>query len=1377
MKATHPQYLGFLLVFLSHFVMMVSGQNISFNHINTKNGLSQISVNCMYVDSVGRVWAGTRDGLNCYNGVNCKIYRSRPNDPNSLTSNTIRRVIGDGGYKLFIVSIGELVSLDMRNDSIQKLVQGEVTSIYYSDRLYVALKNEIYQYNSESGNLDFYFRIPVENDFITSLYVDSKKGVFAGTREHGLFYIDSKRKIVPIIPDARIVHLYKDSKEDLWVSTWSSGLFCLQHSGEILRYKTDNSNEQLQLETEDKRFLKRNSISSNAVRVCQEDNEGQLWIGTFNGLNMLDRERKHFIYYPSNNDEHGLSHSSIWTMIKDLQGNIWIGTYFGGINYFTPNENIYTHFEISNSMKNGLSSNIVGRIVADNHHNLWIATEGGGLNYYNHKTNEFTWYKHNPKKNSLSHNNVKALYLEPNNNTLWIGTHTGGLCKMDIKTKHISVYKEIQDDSTSIPSNIIRDILPYKQKIILATSNGLALFDPITAKCNRSLSKSGLLFPDGEISDLEYDEKGRLWFTVVGQGVYCYSFSEDHLLNYRHSNVINSLTNNDIYKIYLDANNCLWFAPSGGGLDKYSAEKDAFIHYDNKKKSLGNRTIYEICTAGDNRLILTTNQGFMIFDYETGEIERYTSDNGFPLRTINENSLFVTADQSIYVGGMEGMLAFKLNELNKSMHEPYYLLFSNVQVDGKEIPLVTNKQKIEIEPSQRMIDIQIAATNFNFSNKDAIYYRLKGFSDEWYLLSSDKKIVFTNLDAGKYTLDVRSLNKNSKCVPLQLAIKVLKPLYARWWAILVYLCLAMGIAYMLVKEYNARIKLRHSLILEQKERQYTIQMNQSKLRFFTNISHEFRTPLTLISGQIESLLHGKILDPDIYKKILSAYHSSKQLNELITELLDFRKQEQGMMKLHVANSDFVSFVRENCLLFSEFLKEKGISLFVKTSFDTLDVLFDEKQLQKVINNLLSNAVKHTQKDEKIIVNLDSDGEIMTLSVTNTGIGLSQQQLKQIFSRFYQVENNQMMEIGGTGIGLALSKGIIELHHGKIYAESDGSTYVKLVVELPVNSSLFTTEEKAERKWSGNGLAVSDASSIKKLSLLSENTRMKHLTNWRSDDGEISDIVLSNKENSVENLNSENGKPLILIVEDNIQIRQFLSTLFEPMYTVYEAEDGQNAWEFLSSESLLPDIVLSDIMMPNMSGVELCKRIKHDFDMCHIPVVLLTARTAVEHNLEGLNMGADDYITKPFDSRILLTRCNNLVNIRTLLKERFNNEPDVKPYVLATNQIDKEFISKIENIINKYIADNLLSVNLLAKEVGVARTSLFTKLKNITGQTPNEFIVTIRLKRSAKLLTHNPEMNITEVSEMVGFSSPQYFSKCFKKVYNLSPYSYRKQCSN
>ena len=621
---------------------------------------------------------------------------------------------------------------------------------------------------------------------------------------------------------------------------------------------------------------------------------------------------------------------------------------------------------------------------------------------------------------------------------------------------------------------------------------------------------------------------------------------------------------------------------------------------------------------------------------------------------------------------------------------------------------------------------------------------MENFSDTWSVLRPDNYVTYTNLSPGVYKLIVKSTSKGKTSDHLSvLEIEVLPPWYRSVWAYMVYLLLIFLTLRITIRVYKNRLKLQTELEYERKHIEDVEELNKQKLQFFTNISHEFRTPLTLIIGEIELLMQVQSFMPAVYNRILNVYKSSMQLQSLICELLDFRKQEQGHMKIKASAHDVIKFLHENFLLFKEYSLTKDIDFSFETNVDEQQLYYDEKQFQKVINNLLSNAFKHTPPHGKIVLNVSDKESEVVISVMNTGKPIASKDIDLLFTRFYQTDDEIKSSRMGTGIGLALTKGIMQLHHGRISVSSSREEGTIFKVTLLKGTNHFTTEELTTNQ----------------------------IETYESHATQVQLAKVSEMEFHSELKMSDDKTYNVLLVEDDSCLLNLLNDIFTPFYQTFMASNAEEALEILSANQ--PDIIISDIQMPGMSGLELCKKIKSDIDTCHIPIVLLTARTGLEHKLEGLNTGADDYIVKPFDTNILLARCRNLINNRIVLQEKFTNQPQLTSQVFATNELDKEFMDKALSIIEANLDNTDFSAIVFAQEMAIARTKLFVKIKAITGQTPNDLIVTMRLKKAAYLLKNDLRLSVADISDKTGFKTSRYFSHCCKERYKITPLNYRK----
>lgn len=1332
--------LFFICCLLCIFISASSAQNISFRHLTTDDGLSHNSVISIYQDERGFMWFGTRNGVSLYNGKNFRIYQKEKNNPNSILYNDIYHITGDRNGHVYIMTNRGISAFDIEKGQFTPIIKKSIRAEFFSEHLYAATSYQILKYDGK--RFDLFYEMPSAGSVIQRLYIHNDS-VLIGTTK-GLYILNPHKELTHPIIEGDISDIIRDSAGCYWITANSGhGVYCMQGK-EVVNFlhKTDDPA----------------TISSNYAHRCCEDKQGNIWIGTFNGLNKYDKQTGKFTRYVKQENNKSLSNSSIWGLHCDLQGTIWVGTYSGGVNYFNPQKQIYREYQASSKEEEGLSSPIAKRMTEDDEGNLWICTEKGGINKYNPITQTYQWYMGKNTPDNITQGNVRAIYYDSIQKVVWTGIHLEGLNKLDLKTGRFTGYKHRKGDKTSIPSNLIEDILPYQGQLILATNNGIGLFNPETETCKPLFQDEVALTNTSSTLGLTLDHEGTLWIANNNNGACAYCFDTEKMTIYKYKSVSeHSISSNSINSIYEDSQNRLWFCTNENGLDLYRRETDDFENFDRSKNGLASNIVYNICELSPTRLLVTTDKGFSILDYQQKKFKNYEE---LPLSCINENALYKSRKGEIFIGGTTGIISFFEKELEEAPRS-YHIYPFRFVVNGKDINVgdedsiltkdITYTPKIILKSNQNIFSIEYTTTDYIPFNKDRILYRLEGFSNVWNSLEQNV-ITYTNLNPGKYTLIVKAKDVDESLVPPStLQIEILPPFYRTVWAYLLYFICIASIVYYLVRTYYRRIQLQESLKYEKKHAEDIEKLNQAKLRFFTNISHEFRTPLTLIIGQMEMLLQVRSFAPNVYNKILGVYKSCLQLRELITELLDFRKQEQGYMTIKVSEHNIVDFVYEHYLLFQEYAAQRQITFHFEKSSDDISLWYDAKQMQKVINNLISNAFKHTKAGGLISISIRKRNQEVLIEVTDNGSGIAAKDIDNIFNRFYQTEQWDSLFYVGTGIGLSLSKGIIELHHGSIDVSSEVGEGTTFCIHLKTGNGHFAAEQISETNDTALSGGITEMSAEYQQSVLSEQ------------------VTLSNK-NSL-----RKGEYKILIVEDNDSLKEMLAKIFEEFYLVITASNGREGLEKVRIES--PNIVLSDIIMPEMSGTELCQAIKTDFDTCHIPVVLLTAKTAIEHNLEGLRMGADDYITKPFNINILLSRCNNLVNNRIMLQEKFSKMPQESAQILTTNILDKKFMDKVMAIIGREMENGDFSVDMLATQLSISRTKLFAKLKAITGQTPADFIMTLRLKRAAYLLRNNIELNIAEISDQVGFNIPKYFSKCFKEKYHVTPQAYRRGDNN
>ncbi|MEI8087196.1 MAG: two-component regulator propeller domain-containing protein [Paludibacter sp.] len=1330
--------LRIIFAFLCSVIIHVSpAQDINFEHLGIQNGLSQLTVNSIYQDQFGMMWFGTREGINRYDGYKISSYYPQKGE-SALPGNVVNSIVGDVSGNIYFVCDGKLVDFDHKSEKFSTINADNVLSVSKgSNGFWVVTADNLYLFSPASKKLSLYCKL--NKQLIAKNIFETAGGRLLVGGSKGLYLLEGKENLIPIITDVNPVSIYEDRKKNLWVSTQGNGFYKLNKNFDVLKnYRHINSDTQ--------------SLSSDDVRSICEDKNGTVWIGTFTGLNKYIETTDGFQRFSQNISQPGsILHSSVQPIFCDAQGTIWVGTYYGGVNYFNPDINIYNfHYPIPNN-PNTLNNAIIGRMAEDDNGNLWVGTDGGGVNYMTRKSREFSKVKQN--EDSQLNKNIKALLYVRKYGVLLIGTHFGGLEVLNVKSGKITSYNMQSGNGYFIADNAVYSLAQDGDDVYISTRQQMYKLSLITNAISEVPEQ--LLASKGVWNNPIYiDSRHNLWYYPT----YSTVVKKTNLLTGKTKiySILNGSSNQNsigITSILEDSRHQIWLASNGGGLFLYKPETDKFKRFQTEKDGLISNYCYDLAESKYGNILISTNKGLSRFQNSTGVFKNLRLQDGVPLSAINEgNRLFVASDGEIFWGGINGLVSFYEQQIS-NVNKPSTIHFSELEVNNKKVEpndktgILENSllytQKVAFKSSDSNISIYFATSNYIKANACEYEYLMHGLSDKW-IKCNGNRIDFSNLSRGNYELKVRGkhLNSNTLIDEIKLDIQVNPPFYTSTLALWVYFLIVAMLFYFWLRFYKRDIKLKSSLEFEKKEKERIEAMNKSKLQFFTNISHEFRTPITLIMGQIETLLESKESQA-MSAKLLSVYKNTSKLNHLLSELLDFRKQEQGYMKISVRKINVVNFVYEIFLAFNDFAFMHKIHYRFECDEKEIFVYFDPVQLQKVFNNLLSNAFKFTKSGGEITVHISANEHAVQILVNDSGIGIPQKEIENIFDRFYQV--NQA-NIAGTGIGLALAKGIIDLHGGQISAQSTAGVGSTFEVLLKLGSSHFDSNQllEVDEKYpmaQSNTVNIQDEAYYKEL--------IEEFTD------------------------SDNGKKFkLLIVDDNEEIIQLLTSTFEAFYVVEYAINGKEGLE--KAAKFQPDIILSDLMMPVMSGSEMLVKLKSNIETSHIPVVMITANTSDQYLIEGLQYGADDYITKPFNLRHLVIRCNNLVRSRKLLKEKYTNQLTSDLELITHNALDQEFMEKVLLIVENSIDKEDFTVDYLATEMNIGRNKVYSKIKGITGLTPNDFIQNMKLKKAAYSLKNNPELTIGEVAYKFGFGTPQYFSKCFKKSFGLTPLDYRKE---
>ena len=1305
-----------------------------------RDGLSCLSVLSIYQDPIGRMWFGTTEGVNVYNGNEISRiikYTSCVGGKKEVKNllGDVQQITGDGKNMIFIRYNDVLLQYNLLEESFTEIASKNVRTIDFHDgRLFYFVNDSLMSYVTESSLSSFENKYDMPH--ITCME-SSSDILYVGTM-NGLFEI--KNGITKcLLPDKEIFRLYKSSLGELWIASRIEGLFRMRPNGEIIKEQTSP-----------------HRVVSNQIREFVEDNRKRIWFGTFDGLQMYDPEKDEYQVFISGDTAGMLGHESVFSLFKDTQGTIWVGTYYGGVNYFNTEYDMFSYYN-SNYNKDGksLSFPIVGEIVEDKDHNLWIATDGGGINLYNKKNSSFTYFD-TSLHNSILHDNVKSIAYDNDKDCIYIGTYTGGLSKYDRNTKFFYNYLE-HTGKDKAPSDRIHCCRYHKGVLYVTATNGFWTLDV-------EKNKFSIVDYHTNIISIEIDAHDNVWLASK-DNIYLYNIHTSEFI--RLYGLEKKLPKHiRITKVLPAGSGDIYISTLGAGVFSYDMESKVLKQYLQEEDGLLSNFCYNMAETGSGDVLITNDKGISVFSSKDNSVKtvEFQPDKGMISAVTDVCGICVSSDSIIYIGGIDGMISYKgMRNWFKNLKYNFYfesLSVNNSMVKPSSDNKILNKSLvyedgINLKYNQNNISLTFANSNYVGITRTKTYqYMLEGFDEDW-ITTGRTNISYTNIEPGKYRLLVREKGVKLGGIgnkEIALGINVGYPWFANIYAYIIYFIIIVSVFYGYWRASLLRQKLAMSLENEKREKQHMEEVNKIKLRFFTNISHEFRTPLTLIMGQLETLLQNENLSLSVQRKLQRVYKNSLNMRNLITELLDFRKQEQGYMHLKVEKYDLIAFTQDIYDSFKEYAEKRGIEYRFYHAEQSVEAWFDASQLQKAVFNLLSNAFKYTPSNGYISVKISTSRDMLEIEVKDSGCGISPDAIEKIFDRFYQADNVSDASLTGTGIGLALTKGIVEMHKGRIEVDSEidkGSTFRIL---LKKGNSHFTQEELESK--------------VKQPVV--NTTVMPSSVETYDEDIE--------RKSETDSADEDSTKPVMLIVEDDEDILMMLEDIFMSVYKVYRANNGSEGFDL--AQQLHPDIIISDVMMPVMTGKEMCYKIKNSLELSHIPVVLLTAQTSEEHTVEGYMFGADDYITKPFNVKVLMSRCNSLVKNRQLVIEKLKNtQIEDKKMVMATNIADQKLMEQTIDIIKKNFENPEFDMNTLAAELNMGRSKLYSRIKEITGFTPNEFTLNVKLKEGLRLLKDSPELNVSEISYKLGFTSPRYFSKCFKAFYGVPPQSYRKGGDN
>jgi signal transduction histidine kinase/ligand-binding sensor domain-containing protein/DNA-binding response OmpR family regulator len=1367
------KYIRITLVLFLIFEGTLFGQNFNFKHLSTSDGLSSNEVRAVFEDSNGFMWFATSDGLNRWDGYKFEVFKNYNNDKNSLSTNFLLCLAEDSSKNIWIgTNHGGLVKFSTTDE-------------------------KFYRYTMSEND-----KTSLPGLVVRCIYVDSANQVWIGTHAGFAKYDRNKDCFKQFeFPDNRsgkiydIRAIFQLNNEELIIQS-DQGFFKLKLKTEIiekLEFYAPNLDREL--------FMQNNP-------VCF-DSKGNLWIGSPTGLFKLNLKTGEFKKYESDHSGNkGINSNSYSVIFEDSKKNVWIGTENRGVNLYDSDRDEFTSYTAGSIKRNSIANNIISNIYEDKNSIVWFSTLEGGVSFFSYKNNQFEYYSHDPiDNNSISSNKIGAFY-EDKNGFLWIGTGDGGLNKFSPGSRKFERYT--LNNSFIAPS--ILDIEPKNDQSLFITGLriGLYEFDIKTGQFSNLMKSNDINDRlTRHINDLSRDSNGYIWMATHGkEGIMVYQPNTGHFFDvnspgpfpkellsipytvlikedskkrlwivtylglYMYDSMLHTyqsinndsttLSSNYLYLLYEDSKKNIWVG-SSKGLDRLIEKGDVvnFERYSEKYSLPSN--VKGILEDKEGNLWLSSNQGITKFDPNTKKSRDFRINNELENQEIAERVCFKSGDGEMYFGGTNGFVRFNPDHL-KEIELPskvtivdFQIFNTSQKVSGNSVlkKSIVYTDEINLNYKQAMFSFEFASLNFRKQGNIQYAYMLEGFDEKWIFTGDKRFATYTNLSPGEYMFRVKTAEGTMLSHGEGASVRVIihPPFWRTKLAYIVYSLMLIAILYLFRRAIINRERLKNELQMEKNEINNIQEANIMKLRFFTNISHEFRTPLTLIKAPVEKLINSEDQinreeQQYIFKLIQS---NTNKLLRMVNQLLDYRKLEAGSLMLEPSEGDIVDFCRKTWAIFNLMAEQKNIRYVFQTSVDFQMMSFDADKIDKIITNLLSNAFKYTPEGGQIKLSVEKQPGIINptvesthyfrICVSDTGIGIPENELNQVFDRFYTVNRKGFEKFEGTGIGLTLVKELTELHKGQIAVKSKERQGSEFEIKIPIIARETVMQQHEPEK------------------------KPKHEPDKVVFNGDDIDRIIDGKPLVGKH---ETSKRKVLIVEDDDELRMFLRNDLLDDFDVIQASNGMEGLDMAFIYN--PDLVLSDIMMPYMDGVELCKKIKSDERTSHLPVILLSALHSQEKQIEVLGLGADDYIFKPFNIALLKKRIHNLLNTRFELHQKFQNSTSLKFENDSANEHDRKLVQSIIDIVVENITNEKINADFISKKILISRSMVYIKIEALTGQSVNEFIRNIRLKKSTFFLKQK-DCNVTEIAYNVGFSSQSYFTRCFTKKFGKSPKDY------
>lgn len=1291
-------------------------QSYYFRNYQAGNGISSNTITSILQDRKGFLWFGTRNGLNRFDGNSFRIFKHDPQDSTSIGSNSVLSLYEDG-----------------------------------SERLWVGTYKGIYQYDPKEDRFYFFDQLPAGE--VRYIKADNQNQVWIICDFHLYRYDPVKRSLQRSdSSDARELVLTISEKEECWTANDRGQIRKFDASGRKFReYALPSQfsytaiqdiypfNDSLVLfGTMDKVYLfniRNGSIrdvfaGSGIPHVIQlhkiiRQGPNTWWLGTETGIYIFDLHKGITgVVQKEYGNPYSITDNVIYSFCQDKEGGTWVGTFFGGINYYSEQTNRFQKYFPHNG-PDRLGGNLVHEICQDDQEHIWIGTEDAGLHKLDARTGHIKQFMPGNGKGSISYQNIHGLVAC--GNELWIGTYEHGLDVMDLRTEKVIRHYNAGNGPNDLHSNFI--VTLYKTRnneIMVGTWTGLLRYNRIT---NDFTTIPGF---STQVQGITEDDQGNIWFCSYGNGVFFYNPVTNARGNLRFDpKNSNSLCNNYVNSLYRDSHGNFWFCTENG-LCSYDPRTKQFKRYNNLPDQ-----VFRVLEDDKGMFWVSTSRGLFNMDAATANGKLYTTAQGLLSDQFNYNSGFKAPDGTMYFGSVKGMISFNPAHFKTPAFVPpvyiTYLQVNNkdqlVNRDGSalERSILYTKQ-ITLPYDRSTLSLDVAALSYSMPGTNEYSYKMEGLDKDWISMQSNRRIYYTKLSPGNYVFKVKGSAGGDVWNPKEtsLEIHILPPWWGSWWAYALYFLTGAGILFIILRYWHIAVKEKNKRMIDTLEMEKEREIYNAKIEFFTNIAHEIRTPLTLIKLPLDKLMRNHN-NPSLTESLEMMKKNTNRLIDLTDQLLDFRKAEANKFSLNFIRTDISDVLKELFHAFKPIAEEKNLSLKLEMPRMPLQAYVDAEAFRKIMSNLLNNAIKYA--GSSVIIRLkpfNSNDQVFNIEIRNDGILIPYELKEKIFEPFYRLRETEKQP--GTGIGLPLSRSLVELHKGVLDLQKPDGAFNVFHLSIPIHQE--------------NEIDLQDYETIE--------TEQALVT----EDEPIQD--------------KDPGKLHLLLVEDNKEILSFLQKELQAVYSISRAVNGEEALEILSRENI--HLVISDIMMPVMDGIELCKRIKTDIQYSHIPIILLTAKNTMHSRIEGLEVGADAYIEKPFAFEHLQAQISNLLSNRNTLKEYFARTPLTHIKGIASSKADKEFLEQLHTAINSHITDTELDVDKLSRLMNMSRTSFYRKIKALSDLTPNELINLSRLKLAAELLAEGT-YKINEVAGMVGYSINSNFSRDFSKQFGKSPSQY------